>query len=137
MYTFDFMNFDSECVYTVSSPKRFLMLREEANLCLCTDETCAVDSHQDYIDEIDLDSNNLGEYGVSDTVLLRVDSEAEANSELFNNPDAIKCKVVVCGDYVDHLPEGFKAMCHSVTSTCAEPTEDDYAEDDEEGDYDE
>lgn len=137
MYNFDFMNFDGECVYTVSSPKRFLLLREEANLCLCTDETCAVDSHQDYIDEIDFDSNNLEEYGVNDTVLLRVDSETDASAELFSNPDAIKCRAVVCGDYVDQLPESFKALCHSITSTGAEPVDDDYDDDDEEDDYDE
>lgn len=138
MYRFEFMNFDGECIYTVNSPKRFLLLKGDANYCLSTEEICAVDSHQDYIDELDLSGNVLNvlsNYSAKDTLLVRVNDEFDAKSELFNHPISTKCQLVICGDYAHEIRKEFLEHCYECEATGAEPVdEDEYTEDEEEED---
>lgn len=132
MYSFMFTNYDSDSISVVNSQKRFLLLTGEANYCASNDEIYAIDENQEQIDELSFCGDVLKSitgYSESDTILVDVFNEEKAHSDLFNHPEVIKCRLVICGDFADAIKDEFKKRCYEIAYTGAEPIEDDFDED--------
>lgn len=132
MYKFYFNRDDDSNVHLVESPKQFLLLSGDANYCLSTSEINCVDENQDFVDETEPLFSLVSRYDEGGVLVIHVNDEEDAHEGMFSAPNKIKCRLVLCGDHVMDIPETFKKLCHVISETGAEPTDDDDRADNEE-----
>ncbi|MCM1215085.1 MAG: hypothetical protein NC548_11260 [Lachnospiraceae bacterium] len=118
MSKFKFVRESDEAVFEINTDKQHLLLLATANKQVDYSDVCAIDSNNDYVDELygyETCLPHFSFYTDSDTVLMYLSDVGDISTQAINALRATSCHCVFYGENCGALPDDVLSKCFRVS----------------------